>query len=203
MVNPNAEITRLKDLMPASARMKTKLILSDRQTSPIKAEFPRPWQSSHTVTLNLALWQQLAVPERDLLFLRTVSWLSLANLLKPNPYQAMAGAGLAGSFFELTQGDAVGVLAAGGVAALALWQIWRGVRGSQIELAADDKAVQVALRRGYDQPTAAQALIRAIETVPAIEGRQVLTATELMRCQNLRVQAGQTNFSVPGTYSQR
>lgn len=203
MVNPNAEIARLKDLMPASARMKTKLMLNDRQTSVIKAEFPRPWQQSHTVSLNLNLWQQLALAERDLLFLRTVSWVSLANLLKPNPYQALAGAGLAGGFFELTQGDAIGVLAAGSVATLALWQLWRGVRGPQIEIAADDKAIQVATRRGYDQPTAAQALMRAIEAVPTVEGRQVLTATELMRCQNLRVQAGRPDFSVPETYPQR
>ncbi|MGB5972060.1 MAG: DUF3318 domain-containing protein, partial [Nodosilinea sp.] len=47
MVNPNAEIGRLRELMPATARMKTKLMLNDRQTNVIKAEFPRPWQQAH------------------------------------------------------------------------------------------------------------------------------------------------------------
>ncbi|WP_035984621.1 DUF3318 domain-containing protein [Leptolyngbya sp. KIOST-1] len=200
MVNPNAEIGRLRELMPATARMKTKLMLNDRQPSVIKAEFPRPWHQAHTVSINLDLWHQLAVSDRDLLFLRTVCWVTLANLLKPNWYQALAGAGLAGGAFELFQGDAVGVVAAVGVTALASWQIWRGVTGPQIEVAADDKAVQVAQRRGYDQAEAAAALIRAIEAVPPLEGRRVLTVNELIRCQNLRVQTGRSEFPVPESY---
>ena len=200
MVNPNAEIGRLRDLMPATARMKTKLMLNERQLDVIKAEFPRPWQQATTVSINFERWQQLAVAERDLLFLRTVCWVTLANLLKPNWYQALAAAGLAGGFVELLQGDAVGVLTAASVTGLAGWQIWRGVTGPQVDIAADDKAVQVALRRGYDQAAAAEALIRAIEAVPPLEGRQVLTLNELLRCQNLRVQTGRSEFSVPESY---
>lgn len=200
MVNPNAEINRLRELMPASARMKTKLMLNDRQMDVIKAEFPVPWRQTHTVSINLNLWQQLELPERDLLFLRTVCWLTLANVLKPNWYQAVAGAGVVGGAFELTQGDAIGLLAAAGVTALATWQLWRGVKGPDIEVAADDKAVQVALRRGYDQADAASALIRAIESVPPLEGRRVLTVNELMRCQNLRTQTSFATPSVPESY---
>jgi hypothetical protein len=200
VVNPNAEISRLRELMPATARMKTKLMLNERQLDVIKAEFPRPWQQTHTVSINLDLWHQLAVAERDLLFLRTVCWVTLANVLKPNWYQALAGVGLAGGVVELLQGDAIGVITAAGVTALAGWQIWRGVTGPQVDIAADDKAVQVALRRGYEQGQAAEALIRAIEAVPPLEGRRVLTVNELIRCQNLRVQAGRSEFSVPESY---
>lgn len=200
MVNPNAEISRLRELMPATARMKTKLMLNERQLDVIKAEFPRPWQQTHTVSINLDLWHQLAVAERDLLFLRTVCWVTLTNVLKPNWYQAVAGAGLVGGVVELLQGDAVGLVAAAGVTALASWQIWRGVTGPQIDIAADDKAVQVSLRRGYEQADAAAALIRAIEAVPPLEGRRVLTVNELMRCQNLRMQTGRSEFSVPESY---
>ncbi|MBU6229912.1 MAG: DUF3318 domain-containing protein [Cyanobacteria bacterium REEB459] len=186
--------------MPASARMKTKLVLSDRQTDVIKAEFPRPWHQSHTVTLNLELWQELAVPQRDLLFLRSICWVALANLLQPNWYQAMAGAGLLALCVELLQADAVGVLAAGGATALAGWQIWRGVRGPQIEVAADERAVQVAQRRGYSQTEAVRALIQAIEAVPGLEGRAVLNVNELLRCQSLRAQAGRSEAFAPGGY---
>ncbi|MGB3136708.1 MAG: DUF3318 domain-containing protein [Nodosilinea sp.] len=200
MVNPNAEIGRLRELMPATARMKTKLMLNDRQTNVIKAEFPRPWQQAHAVSINLDLWRRLAVGDRDLLFLRTVCWITLASVLKPSWYQALAGAGLAGGVIELVQGDAVGVVAAAGVTALAGWQILRAVSGPQVDITADDKAVQVAQRRGYDQAEAAAALIRAIETVPALEGRRVLTVNELIRCQNLRSQAGRSEFSVPESY---
>ena len=62
------------------------------------------------------------------------------------------------------------MLAAGGVTALAAWQLWRGVNGPGIEIAADDNAVQVAQRRGYSQIDAAAALMRAIEAVPPLEG---------------------------------
>jgi hypothetical protein len=200
VVNPNAEINRLRELMPASARMKTKLTLNDRQMDVIQAEFPVPWRQTHAVSMNLNLWQQLGLPERDLLFLRTVCWVTLANVLKPNWYQAMAGAGLVGGALELFQGDAIGVIAAGGVTALAAWQIWRGVKGPAIDIAADDKAVQVAQRRGYSQTDAAAALIRAIEAVPPLEGRRVLTVNELMRCQNLRVQTGLSEAPIPESY---
>ncbi len=200
VVNSNAEIGRLRELMPATARMKTKLMLNERQLDVIKAEFPRPWQQATTVSINFERWQQLAVAERDLLFLRTVCWVTLANVLKPNWYQALAAAGLAGGFVELLQGDAVGVLTAASVTALAGWQVWRGVTGPQVDIAADDKAVQVAQRRGYGQAAAAEALIRAIEAVPPLEGRQVLTLNELLRCQNLRVQTGRSEFSVPESY---
>ena len=200
MVNPNAEINRLRELMPATARMKTKLMLNNRQLDVIKAEFPRPWQQTHAVSINLDLWHNLAIAERDLLFLRTVCWVTLANVLKPNWYQVLAGAGVVGSVVEVLQGDAVGVIAAAGVMALAGWQIWRGASGPQIDIAADDKAVQVSLRRGYDQTDAATALIRAIEAVPPLEGRRVLTVNELVRCQNLRRQAGRSEFSVSEGY---
>ena len=195
MVNPNTEITRLKELMPASARMKIRIILNDRQISVIKAEFPRPWQRSHTVTLNIDLWQHLAPAERDLLFLRTISWVMLANPLKPNGYHLLAGAGVAGGLLDLVQGDAVGLLAAGAVAALAGWPVWRGLNGLPMELPADDRAVQVAQRRGYTQTDAFKGLIRALEAVPPLEGRRVLTQAELMRCQNLRSQTRLTEFS--------
>jgi hypothetical protein len=203
VVNPNVEINRLRELMPASARMKTKLMLNDRQVDVIKAEFPRPWHKTHAVTMNLELWERLTLPQRDLLFLRTVCWVTLADVLKPNWYQAMAGAGLAGGLFELVQGDAIGVLAAGGVMALAATQIWRGIKGPGIEVAADDKALQVAQRRGYELADAANALISAIETVPPLEGRRGLSVNELIRCQNLRVQENLSDLPMPDSYLQR
>jgi hypothetical protein len=97
----------------------------------------------------------------------------------------------------------VGLLAAGGVTSLAVWQLWRGLKGTEIEVAADDKAVQVAQRRGYEQGEAALALVKAIEAVPALEGRQVLTVSELVRCQNLRTQTELSEIATSGGYRPR
>lgn len=202
VVDPNAEVNRLRELMPASGRMKTRLLLSDRQPALITAEFPRPWRATHAVTINLALWQQLSQPQRDLLFLREVCWVTQVNLLQPSWYQALAVGGLGSAIVELVQGDGVGLLAAAGVTALAGLQLWRSIQGPKAEIAADDKAVQVAQRRGYSKVEAATALIEAIEAVPVIAGRTGLGVTDLIRCQNLRTQAGLSKLSVPESYLQ-
>jgi len=199
-VDPNAEIRRLRDLMPASGRMQTRLELNDRQPAVIAADLPRPWKDTHAVTLNLGLWFQLAPAQRDLLFLRQVCWVTQTRLLSPGGYQLGVLAGLGVSGLELAQGDALGVLAGAGVAALAGLQVWRSLHGPKADIAADDKAVQVAQRRGYSQADAATALMDAIEAVPTLEGRRGLSVSELIRCQNLRAQAGLSSLPVPERY---
>lgn len=197
VVNTNAEISRLRDLMPASGRMKIRLLLDDRQSTVIHAPFPRPWQRSHAITLNYGLWQGLSAPQRDLLFLRYVCWVLSVQVLKPQLYQGITVAGTAAALFELTQGDLIGVLGAGGLSAIAAFQVWRNNTGTQAELAADEEAIRVAQRRGYDEPAALRHLISAIEAVPIIEGRGQLNFSELMRVQNLRGLAGQSPLSTP------
>ncbi|MEB3267843.1 MAG: DUF3318 domain-containing protein [Leptolyngbya sp.] len=185
-VNTNAEITRLRDLMPASARMNTRLLLDDRLTCVIQVPFPRPWRRSHPITLNWVLWQSLSLPQRDLLFLQAVSWLGAVRLLKPEPYQIVTVLGAVGGLFEIFQGDAVGTLAAGGLGAIAASQIWRSRQGAQSQLEADDAAIRVAQRRGYSEREAVQHLLSALERVPMIEGR-ALNYSELLRTQSLRM----------------
>ncbi|MBD0335011.1 MAG: DUF3318 domain-containing protein [Cyanobacteria bacterium Co-bin13] len=202
-MDPNAEINRLRDLMPATGRMKTRLMLNDSQPNLIRAEVPRPWNQTHPVTLNLGLWQQLTEPQRDLLFLRTVCWVTAVNLLRPDWYQGLAVTGALGTVFELSQGDAVGVLTAAGLATLAGVQLWRTSRGVRVETAADEKAVEVAQRRGYTATEAAQALLTAIEMVPRIEEHGVLSAIDLIRCQNLRAVAGFSPAPLPERYLQQ
>ena len=131
MVNTNAEITRLKDLMPASGRMKTRIAIEDRQSTVVETPFPRPWQRSHVITINWGLWQELTVSQRDLLFLHQVCWLMSVKLVKPELYQGVAAVGLLGTIFELFQTDAVGIVAAGGLTAIAASQVWRSNTGNQ------------------------------------------------------------------------
>lgn len=185
MIDQNAEVGRLRDLLPASVRMRTRLVLSETQPHLIQAKFPRPWHEIHLVTLNPTLWPQLTLPERDLLFLRTACWVTSINLFQPGWYQGLAAVGLAGTAVELVQANALGLLVTGGLTTLAGVQIWRSSRSLQLELAADEQAVQVAQRRGYTEAQAAQALISALEAVSRIEGRGT-GVSELVRCQNLQ-----------------
>jgi hypothetical protein len=184
-INTNAEITRLRDLMPASARMTTRLLLDDRLTCVIQVPFPRPWRRSHPITLNWSLWQQLTLPQRDLLLLQAVSWLGAVGVIKPEPYQIVAAVATAGLLFEASQGDAVGILAAGGLGAIAASQVWRGRQSPQRQMEADEAAIRIAQRRGYSEREAVQHLVTALEQVPAIEGR-ALNYSELLRTQSLR-----------------
>lgn len=201
MVDLNLETSRLRELMPASGRMKTRLDFNNRQPQVIAAPTPRPWQKTYPITINLMLWQQLSEPQRDLLYLRTVCWLTSTNLLQPNGYFLAAAAGVVATGVELVQTNAVGILAAGGLTALAGLQAWRRAQGPQAAIAADEKAIRVALRRGYSEVDAIQALLGALEAVPALEG-SVLSVTDLIRCQNLRARAGLSGVRIPEEFLQ-
>ncbi|MEM0980437.1 MAG: DUF3318 domain-containing protein [Cyanobacteria bacterium P01_H01_bin.58] len=190
MVNTNAEVTRLKDLMPASGRMQIRIALDDRQSTVIQAPFPRPWSRTHPITINWELWQQLSVSQRDLMFLHHVAWVTSTRLLKPELYQGITAVGTVATVFELFQTDAVGILAAGGLTAIAATQVWRTKTGNQAKVEADEAAIRIAHRRGYSERDAARHLLEAIEALPPIEGRGGLNYTELLRAQALRATLG-------------
>ncbi len=196
-MNPEPEIRRLRDVMPASGRMLTKIISKPQQTTVIESPFPQPWSGDRPIYINFDLWRRLSKPQRDLLLLRTVSWLMNIKWFKPDLYQGVVLAGLLGGMVELLQGDAVGVVVATGLSAIAGSQIWRSSRSSQSELDADADAIKVAQRRGYSETEAAQHLLAAIESVAEIEGRLSLNFTELIRSQNLRAIAGISPVGVP------
>lgn len=196
-MNPEPEIRRLLDLMPASGRMMAKIMSKPQQVTVIATPFPVPWQPDRPIYINFDLWRRLPKPQRDLLILRTVSWLSSIKWFKPDIYQGAALAGIIGGLMELMQRDIVGVVAAAGLSAVALTRIWQANHSSQLELNADEAAIRVAERRGYAEAEAASHLLSAIEAVANIEGRLSLNFTELIRCQNLRAIAGLSAVGVP------
>ena len=201
-MNPEPEIRRLIELMPASGRMLTKIVSKPQQNAVIESPLPQPWLRERPIYINFDLWRRLPRPQRDLLLLRTVCWLIGVKWFKPELYQGFILAGLLGGILELAQGDAVGVVVATGLSAIAGTQIWRSTRSSQTELDADEKAIAVAIRRGYTETEAAQHLLAAIEAVGQIEGRSGLNFTELIRSQNLRAIAGLSSVGVPDTVKQ-
>lgn len=196
MVNPDSEILHLIDLMPASGRMLSKLASKPEQATVIDAELPKPWSQSRPIFINFDLWAKLSRPQRDLLLLRTVAWVNSVQWLKFDIYQGAALAGVLGTLVELSQGDLVGAMVAGGLTGLAGLQIVRSQRSSRRELEADEAAIRVAQRRGYTEVAAARALLEAIEAAALVE-RRSLNFTELLRCQNLRAIAGTSTVGVP------
>ncbi|NJM61996.1 MAG: DUF3318 domain-containing protein [Oscillatoriales cyanobacterium RU_3_3] len=195
-MNPDPEIRRLLDLMPASGRMTCKIINKPQQSTIINCEFPLPWNRDRPIYINFDLWKLLSKSQRDLLLLRYVSFLGNFKWFKPDIYQGAALAGIVGTVVELLQGDAIGTAIAGGLTGLAMTRIWRDNRSSQIELDADEAAIRVAGRRGYNEAEAAKSLLGAIESVAQIEQRS-LDFNELIRCQNLRAISGISAVGVP------
>jgi Protein of unknown function (DUF3318) len=195
-MNPEPEIRRLLDVMPASGRMTCKIINKPQQSTVIDCEFPLPWNRDRPIYINFDLWKLLSKSQRDLLLLRSVSFLGNFKWFKPDIYQGAALAGIVGTVVELLQGDAIGTAIAGGLTGLAMTRIWRDNRSSQIELDADEAAIRVAGRRGYSEAEAAKNLLSAIESVAQIEQRG-LDFNELIRCQNLRAISGISAVGVP------
>ncbi|WP_413174438.1 DUF3318 domain-containing protein [Anabaena azotica] len=196
-MEPNSEIRRLLDVMPASGRMMTKIVSKPEQKKVIDAAFPLPWGQERPIYINFDLWRRLTKPQRDLLLLYQVSWLTGVKWLQPDIYQGLVLAGLLGGVVEVAQADVVGVIIAGGLSALAGVRIWRMNQSQESELTADKTAISIAKRRNYSETEAAQHLLTAIETVARIEGRSGLDFSELIRCQNLRAIAGLSPVGIP------
>jgi hypothetical protein len=201
-MNPDPEIRRLIELMPASGRMLTKIVSKPQQNRLIESPFPRPWSQARPIFINFDLWRRLPKPQRDMLLLRTVCWQIGVKWFKPDLYQGIVLAGVLGGIVELAQGDAVGIVVATGLSAIAGTQIWRSTRSAQTELDADENAIKVATRRGYTEAEAAQHLLAALDAVAEVEGRSGLNFTELIRSQNLKAIAGLSPVSVPDTVRQ-
>ncbi|MDY7013151.1 MAG: DUF3318 domain-containing protein [Cyanobacteriota bacterium] len=197
-MNPDSEIYHLRELMPASGRMFAKIVSKPQQSKVIDLPFPVPWKAGlREIRINFDLWQELDRAERDLLFLRSLSWVLGIRWFKPDWQRGVAVAGGLGAIAELSQGDAIGVLVAGGLSAIALRQIWRNPRSTKAEIEADEAAIKVALRRGYSEIEAARSLFFAIEAVAKVEGRSTLNFTELIRTQHLKAIAKLSPVAVP------
>ncbi|OUL23467.1 hypothetical protein BV378_21210 [Nostoc sp. RF31YmG] len=200
-MEPNVEIRRLLDVMPASGRMMTKIVSKPEQAKVIDSFFPLPWNQERPIYINFDLWFRLTKPQRDLLLLQTVSWLTGVRWFKPDVYQGVVLVGLLGGVIESTQSDVVGIAIAVGLSALASFRIWRTNKSPELELNADAAAIRIAQRRGYSEAEAAEHLLSAIEEIAKIEGRSGLNFTELIRCQNLRAIAGLSPVGLPESYT--
>lgn len=196
-MNPDTEMAHLIDLMPASGRMYCKLISKPDQPQVISTSPALPWDRNRAIAINFDLWADLPQTQRDMLLIRTITWLTAVRWFKLDWQRGLLLVGALGSVVELVQRDAIGVVTAGGLAGWAGWQIWKENQSSQQEIEADESAVRFALRRGYTEQEAARYLMGAIESVAKIENRFSLDFVELLRMQNLRAIAGLSAVPIP------
>jgi Protein of unknown function (DUF3318) len=193
------EILRLQDLLPASWRMATKITAKSDCEEVITSTPLLPWANTTRITINQKLWMQLSIANRDLLLLREVSWRQQAKWFKPGTYQAIAALSTIGGIVELVQGDTVGIAIGIMLTTIAVEQVRRKSKGTQLQIEADHEALRVAQRRGYNEVAAAKSLLEAIQAVAKLERRSSMEFTELLRCQNLRAIAGLSSVNVPAS----
>jgi hypothetical protein len=70
----------------------------------IDSAFPLPWNQQRPILINFDLWHRLSKPQRDLLILRNVSWLTGVKWFKPDIYQGVVLTGLLGAIVEADTG---------------------------------------------------------------------------------------------------
>ncbi len=196
-MNINEEIARLRDLLPASWRMTTSIKSKPDQPELIASSQILPWAKGAQVEINFRLWRQLIEAERDLLFLREISWRQQTKWLQTGVYQGVAALALVGGIVESLQGDVTGMAIAILLGTIGVNQILRGNKSSQVQVQADNEAIEVAQRRGYTEAEAARALLEAIPAAAKLSGRNAPEFTELIRCQNLKAIAGLSKTKIP------
>jgi len=193
----NSEINRLLDVMPATGRMHCKIVSKPEQPQLILSPLPLPWnQGDRPIYINFDLWQKLSRGQRDLLILSIVCRAIAIKWFKIDWYQAITLVGFLGFSSELLQADPLGIVMSGGLTAIAASQIWRSNRSLQQLLIADEAAIKVATRRGYNETEAAKCLLEAIEKAAQIEGRSSLNFDELIRTQNLKAIGNLSNIGI-------
>ncbi|MFG3816691.1 DUF3318 domain-containing protein [Limnothrix redekei] len=101
MPNPEPEILRLLDLLPASARMTIKIVGRSEQPQVLSSALPLPWQRERPIYVNFELWRRIPRPQRDLLMLRQSCWVMGVRWVEPNWYQGAALVGLASAAWQI------------------------------------------------------------------------------------------------------
>ncbi|MEM9512596.1 MAG: DUF3318 domain-containing protein [Cyanobacteria bacterium J06642_2] len=185
MANPQEEIQRLRDLLPASLRpLLTIEAMSygypdgDRL---LRVKPRPPWQPTGTLQIDFSRWLSIPQAQRDLLFLREAGWFDGRNWLQPGLYQGLAVSGALATLLELTLHNPLSVVLAGGVTGLAVRQIWTGMNSDTAQFDADEFALRRAQYRGYDRRSAARHLVLALENVQRVDKRDVQVVMRLQR----------------------
>ncbi len=196
-MNINEEIARLRDLLPASWRMTTSIKSKPEQSKPITSLPILPWQKGTQINIDFRLWRQLPEAQRDMLLLYEVSWRQQTKWLQTGSYQGVAAIAIVGGIIETVQGDVTGIAIALLLGTVGINQILRTNKSSQVQVQADNEAIEIAQKRNYSQVEAARALLEAIPGIARLMGRNTPEFIELIRCQNLKAIAGLSKTTIP------
>ena len=195
-----SEIRRLKGLLPPELQSWV-MVEKSIEVNPPLIRSEEIGKDQIEISIDLTLWEQLALDQRNLLFWHEVARIQNDTIPRDGWEMAALAIGLGGAVGELWVQDGlllVLALALCGVSGYRLYQKNNGERNLKEAIEADDKAIALATRFGYSLPNAYKSLGSALKTLIEQTPKKRQRAKYEARLQALKRSATKAKARVKG-----
>ncbi|GGA37438.1 MULTISPECIES: DUF3318 domain-containing protein [unclassified Okeania] len=196
-----SEIRRLKGLLPPELQSWV-MVEKSIEVNPPLIRSEEIGKDQIEISIDLTLWEQLALDQRNLLFWHEVARIQNDTIPRDGWEMAALAIGLGGAVGELWVQDGlllVLALALCGVSGYRLYQKNNGERNLKEAIEADDKAIALATRFGYSLPNAYKSLGSALKTLIEQTPKKRQRAKYEARLQALKRSATKAKARVKGS----
>lgn len=162
-----SELRRLKSLLPPELQSWVLVEVATAVNPPLIAceELGR---DEVEIQVDMPKWEQLAIDQRNLLFWHQVGQIQADTIPRDGWEMAALAIGLGGAVGELWVQDGLLLILAMGLSGFAGWRLFQKNNSDKVtqeEIAADERAIQLATRFGYSLPNAYKSLGSALKTL--------------------------------------
>ncbi|NEO51816.1 MAG: DUF3318 domain-containing protein [Okeania sp. SIO3B5] len=195
-----SEIRRLKGLLPPELQSWV-MVEKSIEVNPPLIRSEEIGKDQIEISIDLTLWEQLALDQRNLLFWHEVARIQNDTIPRDGWEMAALAIGLGGAVGELWVQDGlllVLALALCGVSGYRLYMKNNGERNLKEAIEADDKAIALATRFGYSLPNAYKSLGSALKTLIEQTPKKRQRAKYEARLQALKRSATKAKARVKG-----
>ncbi|MFN4194280.1 MAG: DUF3318 domain-containing protein [Thermosynechococcus sp.] len=160
-----AELRRLKSLLPPELQSWV-MIEPASGVNPPLITCEEIGKDEVEIQIDLARWDQLAKDQRNLLFWHEVARIQNDTIPRDGWEMAALAIGLGGAVGELWVQDGLLLMLALGLCAFSGWRLYQRNNGEKVlkeAIAADERAIALATRFGYELPNAYKSLGSALK----------------------------------------
>ena len=162
-----SELRRLKTLLPPELQSWV-MVEGSTEINPPLIRCEEIGRDEVEIQIDLAKWENLSIDQRNLLFWHEVARIQNDTIPREGWEMAALAIGLGGAVGELWVQDGLLLLLAlslCGISGYRLWQKNNGERTLKEAIEADEKAITLATRFGYDLPNAYKSLGSTLKTL--------------------------------------
>ncbi|URR35746.1 DUF3318 domain-containing protein [Thermosynechococcus sp. HN-54] len=160
-----AELRRLKSLLPPELQSWVTIEPASGVNPPL-ITCEEIGKDEVEIQIDLARWDQLAKDQRNLLFWHEVARIQNDTIPRDGWEMAALAIGLGGAVGELWVQDGLLLLLALGLCGFSGWRLYQRNNGEKVlkeAIAADERAIALATRFGYELPNAYKSLGSALK----------------------------------------